>query len=345
MRKLTISLNLTAASLLLAAATACSSAGAIPSTLGMTPSAPQSAASQTAFDAHSHPAITSGTKLLYVADNTHNVILVFNQTNKTPKLKYKITSGINKPAGITTDLSGNLYVTNQFSGPSGGLGNLEIYKLGAKTPFETITTGMNGPMDVKVDNAGNIYVANEPNEGTTRPWINFYPAGVTEPSNTFYPPADSTPVLTGIALVDPSEGGNTPIIATDFTDNDGYFSGAVIQCAAQFGCSNLGYSFGQTGGLAVENPAGPYNALDFLAVDKNIPGFDNIVLDQKESQFSTGGVPQSLAFDSTRTHLFVSNTGDVDEYSWPKMKKINTYSGNLGKALDWGVAVNPAGTF
>lgn len=345
MRTLTTPLHLAAASLVLAAATACSSSSTLPSTLGVSPGALQSTAPRQESESNALPASTRSKALLYVADNANNEILVFDQTRKTPKLKYTITDGIYLPAGITTDQSGNLYVTNELTGPSGGLGTLQIYKPGSKTPFETITTGMNGPMDVKVDNSGNIYVANDPVYGTTRPWINFYPAGATRPSNTFYPPNNTTPVLTGIALVSPSEGSSTPIIASYFTGYDNYSYGGVMWCTDAYGCSNLGYSFGKTGGIAVEQPPGGSNALDFMVIDQYIPGFDNIVLDQQEKPFSTGGTPLDLALNSSRTALFVSNLGSVNEYTYPKMKLVNSYQGTLGHARFWGVAVSPDGTF
>ncbi|HYL27540.1 MAG TPA: hypothetical protein VEW74_06865, partial [Candidatus Nitrosotalea sp.] len=52
------------------------------------------------------------TQLLFVSDNEHNVISVYDAASKTqnPPALRKITTGIAGPNGIAVDKSGNLYV-------------------------------------------------------------------------------------------------------------------------------------------------------------------------------------------------------------------------------------------
>jgi hypothetical protein len=79
---------------------------------------------------------------------------------------------------------------------------------------------------------------------------------------------------------------------------------------------------------------------------EEIDSFEDYGL-QAQYAFTEGGFPEFLAFNSKRTDLFVSNDmNTVDEYTYPKMKLINTYHGPTGAGEQFlGVAVSPAGTY
>src|SRR5580704_9224748 len=56
-------------------------------------------------------------QLLFVSDNENNRVLVYNTATKTqnPPALRTITNGVQKPNGLATDESGNLYVANYLS--------------------------------------------------------------------------------------------------------------------------------------------------------------------------------------------------------------------------------------
>jgi hypothetical protein len=344
----TISLRfLGAASLALATATACSSNSAIPPQLGATAPASGLRSVTPPLSLNAGPAKKKQKPLLYVADGQNNLIDVFEQTTKSsPKLKYTITKGIDFPDGITTNEAGNLFVTND------GNNSLTIYKAGEKSPIITITTGMNDPVDVAVDAHGNIYVANNPSNSSD--YINLYPAGTTSPSYTWYPPQSSGLEITSLALLAPKENGESGIYAPYYTTNSYGSSagGSILYCHyASTECveETNTYSFTQPGGIAISSSLYPSGELDFMAADQGADMIDSYQMYGlgEQFEFSEGGAPDFLAFNSTRTALFVSNEmNSVDEYAYPRMNLINSYHGpTTGGEQFLGVAVSPAGTY
>jgi hypothetical protein len=299
-------------SLVLAAATACSSSGALPAA-GQGALSPQTATANFGRNGGGHAVPEKAKKqkpLLYVADAESQQILVFDQTKKSNKPqypKYAISSGIAIPSGITTDLAGNLYVANEYTNA------VTIYAPGAKS------------------------------------YISYYAAGSTYPAWTWYPPSSKNgAVFTGIALEYPAAGGLQSVFAAFNTPVGSNRVGDVAVCAPPSStCGDLDYSLGQIEGIAVEeSPDMPSGPLDFLVADQNIPGYDNVVNYGTVNKVTTGGIPEYLTFNSTRTRLFVSNDEIVDEYAYPSMKKVAYYraTGSSGGQM-YGVAASPPGTY
>jgi hypothetical protein len=281
-------------------------------------------------------------KLLFVSDNENNKVYVYNAAAKTqnpPPLR-TITTGIKGPNGITTDKSGNLYVTNFLSN------SVTIYAPNGSTPKTTISNGLSGPFDVKVDGFGNIYVANDPLSGTA--YINEYAQGSSNPANTWSVPSAGM-VVTGIALLNPLSKGETSIYATEFTQNQSSGAiGGVLTCFPNgSSCSQIGgVTLGETGGVAVEESPGEKKPFQYLAVDQYVPGVDIFTPGQSSNQIVTGGTPEFIALNAKADQLFVADRfyGRVVEYSYPSGKQSNLFSPD-GDTQLYGVATSPAGTY
>jgi hypothetical protein len=332
-------------------ATACTSSSAVPPTLGaasMPVSGPAGAASTIAvhgdrfqqptaqLDRQDRQTAKRAKPLLYVAAFAANAVFVYDQSEKSPaKPLYKITNGISDPNGIATDTSGNLYVTNELSNA------VTIYPPGSQTPTEAITSGMNLPFDVAVDSSGDIFVANDPSGQS--PYIDEYLSGQTSPAYTWYPPQSTSITITGLALA-PAQTGAT-LEATYYTsDQYGNPHGDLMQCyAGNPSCSNDGYSFGRTAGIAVAS-AQPF---DLLVADQSAPGLWSLKASNTKLLHTSYG-PWFMALNPSRTRLFVSDGGsEVFEYTYPRMKLKKTFiaSGGYEGPFVTGVAVTPSGAF
>lgn len=343
------STSLAIVSLLAAPLAGCSGAT---SSLPSTPSFPSTTARTTASSSSSSlerqaqvdPQATAKPKLLFVSDNANNKISVFNTATKTqnPPPTRTITTGVDGPNGITTDKAGNLYVANYVNN------TLTIYAPNASTPKKTISTGLNGPWDVKVDGFGNIYVANVPLFGSVPDFIAEYLKGSSSPSNTWTVPQQGM-TISGIALLNPTQQGNTSIYALAYTlDGSGFAHGGVLSCyPGNATCVAIGYSFGQTGGVAIQQSPLASKTLEFLAVDQYVPGVDTFIPGQMTGQLVTGGTPEFITLNAGDNQLFVADRfyGRVVEYSFPAGKKINTFSPSGIHTQVYGVATFPAGDY
>ncbi|MGA9944204.1 MAG: hypothetical protein WBP75_04120 [Candidatus Cybelea sp.] len=286
----------------------------------------------------------SGGQLVFVSDNENNRISVFNAASKTknPPPERTVTQGIHGPNGIATDLAGNLYVANYVSN------TVTVYGKGSGSPKTTISNGLNGPWDVKVDGFGNVYVSNTPPYGGTN-YISEYPAGSSTPSTTWNAPQPNMEI-SGFTLLNATQQGQTSIFALEYIQNPssgatggllGCYSGSPT-CVAMQGFP----SFGQTGGIAMVRSPNPSRPYEFLAVDQYIPGVDDIIPSQSPTQLVTGGTPEFITLNSKATRLFVADRfyGRVTEYSYPKDKKLNTFTPGGGGQI-YGVATFPSGNF
>ncbi len=289
---------------------------------------------------------TTTSNLLFASDEVNNKILVFDAaTNvQNPAPLRTITNGIQGPIGITTDLEGNLYVANYLSN------TVTVYAPGANTPKQRISNGVNGPWDVKVDGFGNIYVANQP--ALSGPdFIREYAAGATTPKATWLPPQGT--IITGIALLNPK---TTPsIYAVGYVRHKRFATETIIACRrGQSTCTQVASPVsGQTGGIDVEQSPGGNTPFEFLVanqtVDQNLSPvyvYQNSNPPVLIDQFPIQGVPELIALDSTRTHLFVANKSShqADELTFPGGKVVNHFKSPFAGPI-WGVATDPAGTY
>jgi hypothetical protein len=240
------------------------------------------------------------------------------------------------PYGITTDKSGNLYVANL------GDDSVTVYAPNSSKPKTTIKNGLNDPFDVKVDGFGDVYVANNPNGAD--PFIQEYAKGASQPSSTWTAPVLG--VITGIALLDPMQKGETSIYALEFAAVQSGGTGELLSCyPGNSNCKSAGYTFGVTGGIAVAESPGESKPFEFLVADNAIPGVDTFVSGQLNGQLVTPGSPAGIALNAMDNRLYVASgsSESVVEYSFPGNKVLNTFT--PPEANVFGVATTPAGTY
>jgi hypothetical protein len=277
-------------------------------------------------------------QLLYVSDNQNDRILVYDAAarQQNPSPISTITDGIDQPYGITTDRSGNLYVANR------GASSVTVYAPNSSTPTTTITGGLTNPIDVKVDGSGNVYVANN---GSASGFIQEYPKGATQPSSTWTTPMTGM-FITGIALLNPTQKGETSIYAMEYSGTSRLVGGILSCHPGDSVCTLLGYSFGLTGGIAVAESPGKNKPFEFLVVDDGASAVDTYISAELSGQLLIAGNSlASIALNSTENRLFVANasTGSVIEYGFPGDAVFNTFS--PANANVFGVATYPAGTY
>ena len=287
-------------------------------------------------------------KLLYVSDNINNAVYVYDLlgNQQSPQPIYTITNGLAGPQGISTDKQGNLYVANLYNN------TVTVYAPGAMSPKLTIPN-LNTPIDVKVDGFGNVYVSDAPG-GSFQSNVIQFPPGSTTPSEVWYTlQADWT--IIGIALANPMAQGGTSVFASTYTVNASEnFFGYVLSClpnSRNRSCNPINTpQMGHTVGIAVMQSDTPRKPLTFAIVDQYIPGIDIYTNGQLTRRVTTGGTPEYIAFNATKSDVFVGqNTanGHVDELSWPSGKRVNQFfpPHSAYDALIVGVTVSPSGTY
>jgi hypothetical protein len=306
------------------------------------PLAPSSATKAAASADSASRLDSDALKLLYVSDNLGNKVYVYNAaaTTQNPSPMRTITDGLASPEGITTDESGNLFVANagRFSLPS----SVTEYAPNASTPKATITSGVTVAVDVKVDKFGSVYVANNPYNAL--PYVDAYPKGSLTPTETWYSPTAGA--ITAIALVNSPTKGRTSVYALMNNTNASGPTGELLSCSpGESSCKSLSYTLGLAGGIAVVHSPSKKKALEFLAVDEELPGIDTFVGDDLASQEIIHGPPSFIALDSKESDLFVSiaEGGSVNEYRFPSYRLANTFT--PPDDVTYGVTTYPAGTY
>jgi serine/threonine-protein kinase len=89
-----------------------------------------------------------------------------------------IRNGIDLPADIALDASGNLYVST-YRYVSGALtGSVNVYPRGSRAPARSIVAGILGPDGLRFDAYGNLYVAN------IAGWVSVYAPGAASATRT-----------------------------------------------------------------------------------------------------------------------------------------------------------------
>jgi hypothetical protein len=287
-------------------------------------------------------------KLLYAADALESVVYVYSLAGnvKSPAPLYEISNGIAAPQGLTTDKNGNLYVANLQNN------TVTVYAPGARTPMFTIPN-LDTPTDVKVDSSGDVFVSDAPGFGSQSNVVEFAPGG-TSPIAVWYTTGGNWTII-GIALVNPTIPSEASVYASTYIENgSGGYSGFVLNCVQgdpSRTCNPVGSPpMGHTVGIAVvQSPAGG-KPFKYAIVDQYVPGIDLFTNGNLTKQIVTGGTPNYIALNATKTDIFVSqdfDNGYVEELSWPAGKVVNKFipPGGGQDSIITGLAVTPAGTY
>jgi hypothetical protein len=263
--------------------------------------------------------------LLYVADptqspsvNGHIAIIAIHG------LKYVEIGQIeddNDPQGMTTDAAGNLYVTDigvATEGPA--TGEIKVYPKGSTSYSRLIVPTKWVPFDIAAGSDGTMYVAN------IAPFASFSPGSVS-----IYPPNASQPSrvlrlknfqVDGITLHN-----SGPSIYISYQAEGASGNGAIAEFKNARGKAiQFGVNFPEPWGLLEDGND------NLLAADGS--GIIEVYSEATKQLVQQIAVPTGAmfeAFNTKRTHLFVSNFDQVEVLSYPAGQVIGTINESWSK--------------
>lgn len=239
-------------------------------------------------------------KLLYVAAETANDVLIYPETSFNHSPIGMISSGVSSPYGLYVDQSENLYVVND-GGPS-----VAVYAPGSTSASTTYSQGLTRPLYVIADQNGDVFVSNA-SRGCTTTVVEYQP-GSQQPYLTYPIPG---PEADGI---DFDQQGNLYVAYRSCTKHR---VGSIVRFAPG---STQGQSLRirarQPQGLIVDNKGNilltetdKWATVDFIRPGKRYPEFRLKLPDDE---------PVELAMTADQSKLFVSSySGYVYETRYP----------------------------
>jgi hypothetical protein len=247
--------------------------------------------------------------LLYVSNLGAKAVDVFHQGGRAQQPIATITNGVLFPVGLTTDSSGNLYVTD--SAEYNGAWVVQRYAPGATSPGKTYTTDLSEPCSIVLAKDGTIYIANY--DAGAAGWIAVYPKG--DVSNEY--------------RISDSSGGSPVSVALDSKQDlyamwgRGNRGSSVVyeyKPGAKTG-KNLNLDFAYGAGIQVDS------AGNLLAVQQVLPS-EILVFPPGKTEPSksivlpNGGEPYAIALNRGSKLLFAGDAigNVVDLFTYPSGK-------------------------
>lgn len=267
------------------------------------------------------PEAKGAKELLYVANPTGSpsfggVIDIFAMHGVNSKLVGQLQD-INFPDGMTTDAAGNLYVTDMGVATEGpAVGDIKIYPKGSTSYSREIVPASWIPFDIAVRN-GSLYVANIARLAYFTPGsVSVYKPNESEPARVLQFPNFQ---VYGITLHK-----QTSTIYVSYA-TAGSDNGKINEFLHARGKpKDLGVSYASPWGLLEDGKD------HLLACSGN--GTINVYAEATGKLVQQISVPSGanwLAFNQSRSELFVTDFQELEIYSYPGGKLI-------GSIDDWG---------
>jgi sugar lactone lactonase YvrE len=252
--------------------------------------------------------VAKGAKLVYVSNAGGGAVEVFDQRGKDQQPIATITDGILGPGGLTTDQSGNLYVSDE--GKISGEWVVEVYAPGSTSPTKSYTTDLSSPTDSVVAKDGTIYIANF--NGFSNGWVTVYPKGNVKKEYRLSDYNGGAPL--SVAL----DAKQNLYVMYDFST-----SSAVNEYApgAKTG-TNLNLAFGSGGGIQVD-PAGNIIVAQQLDPSELLIFAPGQTKPSKAVPTPGGGEPFNFSLNYKSKLLFAAeyfSVNQVDRFTYPAMK-------------------------
>jgi serine/threonine-protein kinase len=253
-------------------------------------------------------------KLLYVADYTESIVLIYRQGKTGSGPIGDIVKGISNPEGVAVDKNGMLYVANN------GNNTVTEYPPGSIRPKVTLSSGISDPLGISVDSNLVLYLT-EP--GTAGKVLEFKP-GSTSPDVTVSMPHASQP----------TNARNNELYVTTSSQ------GRVERCKPlTTTCTDLGISVGFSQGLAIDLQG------NLLVGDVYGPVID-IYHRGKTTPFRTITTtleqPSDLKLNTTDSVLFMSDPANfaVRLFNYTAGTETSNFTFGSGDELE-GIALFP----
>jgi len=258
---------------------------------------------------------------LFVADNGSGNIYVF--TNGVATAKGTFASGLNQPAALIFDKTGNLYASEA---PGSGLGNIyEFTPGGVRTTYASYTNAniyVPYTVGLAFDSTGDLFVG----EGGSSPGIYEF---TTNGTQSYF----SDPGTGPYGMVFDSAGDMFATIDAD---------GSIYEFTNTLASEEGSYAYGLSSplGLAFDSAGNLYETDQGSG---SIYEFTNGVAAAKGAFASGLNAPAGLAFDSTG-NLYVTTSGDGKIYEFTN--GVATAKGIFASGLNnpIGIAIAPGST-
>jgi sugar lactone lactonase YvrE len=258
------------------------------------------------------PETKSATALLYVANPFLGKIDIFSLHG----LKYTLVGQITDPDGpdgMTTDGAGNLYVTDEGVATEGpAVGDIKVYPKGSTMYSRLIVPAKWVPFDAAVGRDGTMYVAN------------IAPIGYFSPGSvSVYMPSASTPArvlrlrnfqVLGVALHRRSR---TIYVSYDAIGSGGGKIAEFVHARGK--ATDLGVTYPEPWGIVEDGSD------DLLVCDG--AGVIEVYSESNGELVAQISVPNGaswLAFNQSRSRLYVSNFQQVEILSYPAGAVLGT---------------------